>query len=471
MSELFRMNENENDALGYNRRDFLKGGSVATLMTMLGGVELFAQTNAAPAEAKKAPAVKIKVAVIGLGAWGREIINTLMRLPQAQDPIDVEIVAICDTYPASLKRTASAAPGAVQTADYKTILDNKDIKAVIIATPTYLHKEVALAAIKAGKHVYCEAPLAGSIEDAREIALAAKAAKNLVFQAGLQMRSDKQRLFLLPFIRTGALGKTVLARAQWHKKTSWRSASPSPEREKAINWRLSKETSLGLIGEIGSYQIDQAGWFMKALPKAVTGFGSVMFWKDDDRDVPDTVQAVLEFPHGVQMICDYTLANSFDGEYEMLYGSDAAIMMRENKAWMFKEVDAPLLDWEVYADKVKFYSDTGIALVAGKSGKSDTAKDKSKPEQPDPFSDTPLSFALNNFLRNADEFSAKAETFKTSYGADDVDGLMDFLAKVLRRPAAGYLEGFQAVVTAVKANEAILGSKRIELKPEWYELS
>jgi hypothetical protein len=60
------MNENENEALGYNRRDFLKGGSVATLMTMLGGVELFAQTNAEPAGATKAPVVKIKVAVIGL---------------------------------------------------------------------------------------------------------------------------------------------------------------------------------------------------------------------------------------------------------------------------------------------------------------------------------------------------------------------------------------------------------------------
>ena len=75
------MNENENEALGYNRRDFLKGGSVATLMTMLGGVELFAQTNAAPAGDAKAAAVKIKVAVIGLGAWGREIINTLARVP------------------------------------------------------------------------------------------------------------------------------------------------------------------------------------------------------------------------------------------------------------------------------------------------------------------------------------------------------------------------------------------------------
>jgi predicted dehydrogenase len=219
------------------------------------------------------------------------------------------------------------------------------------------------------------------------------------------------------------------------------------------------------------HQIDQAGWYMNALPKAVTGFGSVMFWKDD-RDVPDTVQAVLEFPHGVQMIYDATLVSGYEGEYEVLYGSDAAIMMRESKAWMFKETDSPLLGWEVYADKTTFYEETGIALVAGKSGKSDKpTNSQGQAAPPDPFADSPLHYALNNFLRNADEFSAKAETFKTDYGADDVDGLMDFLAKLPRRAAAGYLEGFQAVVTAVKANEAILGSKRIELKPEWYELS
>ena len=219
------MNENENDALGYNRRDFLKGGSVATLMTMLGGVELFAQTNAAPAGEPKPPTIKIKVAVIGLGAWGREIINTLGRMPQADIPIDAEIAAICDTYPASLKRAASLVPGAAQTADYKTILDNKDIKAVIIATPTPNHKEVALAALKAGKHVYCEAPLAGSIEDAREIALAGKAAKHLVFQAGLQMRSDKQRLFLLPFVRTGPW-----ARPSWRGRNGTRRQAGGPPR-------------------------------------------------------------------------------------------------------------------------------------------------------------------------------------------------------------------------------------------------
>jgi predicted dehydrogenase len=465
------MNENESDSLGFNRRDFLRGGSVATMMTMLGGVELFAQTNAAPDGAAKAPTIKIKVGLIGLGTWGREILNTLLRMPQAEIPIDAEVVAICDTYKPFLKRSAIAAPNALQTTDYKTILDNKDITAVVIATPTHLHKELALAALKAGKHVYCEAPMAGSIDDAREIALAAKAAPHLAFQTGLQKRSDKQRLFLLPFIRTGALGKSLLARAQWHKKTSWRATSSNPEQEKALNWRLSKETSLGLIGEMGIHAIDQAGWFLNVLPTAVTGFGSINFWKDD-RDVPDTVQAVLEFPGDVRMIYDATLANSFDGDYEMLYGSDAAFMMRENRAWMFKEVDAPLLGWEVYADKLKVFNETGIALVAGKS-KPQRVDAQGQPIQPDPLTITPLFYAFSNFLLNADELTKSAEEYKASYGADDVDGLMEEVgktAKKIRRAFAGYLEGFQAAVTVVKANEAILTGKRIELKPEWYEL-
>ena len=463
------MNENESEALGYNRRNFLKGGSVATLMTMLGGVELFAQTNAAPGEAGKAPVAKMKVAVIGLGAWGREIVNTLVNPVAPVEPAD--LAAICDTYGPSLRRTANSVPGVNQTPDYKTILANKDIKAVIIATPTPGHKELALEALKAGKHVYCEAPIAGTIEDAREIALAAQAAKRQVFQCGLQKRSDPERRFLLPFIRSGALGTTVMARAQWHKKTSWRSASPNPEHEKALNWRLDKATSLGLIGEIGSHQIDQVGWFLNMLPTAVTGWGSTLFW-NDGRDVPDTVQMVLEFPGGVQMIYDCTLANSFDGEYEVLYGSNAAVLMREmmheSKAWMFKEVDSPLLGWEVFATKTTFYEDTGIALVAGAT--KSTGADETPAAKAAAAAKTPLWHALDNFLRNAVELSAAAEDYITSYGADDAAGLQEALAKVEHRPAANYLEGFQAVVTSVKANEAILSGKRIELKPEWYEL-
>src|SRR5207248_384659 len=123
------MNASEINNLDFNRRDFLKTGSAATLMTMLGGVELIAENSTAP-EPKK-PNIKTKVAVIGLGTWGRDILNTLAVLDEA------DVAVICDTYPASLRRSASSAPKAAQTDDYKTILANKEVKAVIVATPTH----------------------------------------------------------------------------------------------------------------------------------------------------------------------------------------------------------------------------------------------------------------------------------------------------------------------------------------------
>jgi predicted dehydrogenase len=452
------MNDHLNESEDFNRRDFLKGGSFAAVMAMLGGVPLLAQTNETPVVGARVAPPKVKVALIGLGPWGREILNTLGRLPQA------DIAAICDTYPASLKRSADAAPGAKQVSDYQAILADKDIKAVIVATGTPHHKDVTLAALKAGKHVYCEAPLAHTIEDAREIAKAAKEAKQLIFQAGLQLRSDPQRKFLLPFIRSGALGKTVMARSQWHKKTSWRFTSPNPEREKAINWRLSKATSPGLLGEIGIHQIDQAIWFLNGPPRSAYAVGNIAFW-NDGRDVPDTVQALIEFSGEVRLSYDCTLASSFDSDYELYFGSDATVMLRESKAWMFKEVDSPLLGWEVYASKETFYKETGIALVAGRS-KGQSSGDAAA----DALTSTPLYYALQNFLHNASDLEAAIEDYVSAYGADDQEGLLAQLAKVTRRPAAGYLEGYQATVAALKANEAALRRERVEMKPELYEL-
>jgi hypothetical protein len=77
---------------------------------------------------------------------------------------------------------------------------------------------------------------------------------------------------------------------------------------------------------------------------------------------------------------------------------------------------------------------------------------------------------LTNFLKNANELDAEAENYKAGYGADDVDGLNKHLAEWPRRAAAGYLDGYHATVTAIKANESVLSGQRVVLKPEWYEL-
>lgn len=456
------MNPADDHNAELNRRDFLKGGSMATLMAMMGGVPLIAQAepekkaDAEPAE----PKVKVKVAVIGLNTWGREILDQLGRLEEA------EVVVICDHYPAMLKRSATKAPHARPVEDYQAVLADKNVEAVVIATATHQHKEIVIAALKAGKHVYCEAPLAHTVDDAKAIALAAKDAVGKVFQAGLQFRSDPQRHFLLPFVRSGALGKPVKARAQWHKKTSWRQASPNSEREQALNWRLDKTLSPGLAGEIGIHALDQAGWLFNLQPQAVTGFGSTTLWKDDGRAVADTVDAVIEFAGGVRMSYHATIATSFyDADYELLHGSDATIMMRENKAWMFKEVDSPLLGWEVYARKDSFFKDSGIVLAAGGSKQTALAETP----VPEAAAPPPLYYALQNFLGNCVEMTSDVENFTATFGDSHKEALAENLAGIKYRPAANWKDGYAATVLALKVNEAITTGKRIALKPEWFD--
>ncbi len=448
-----------------NRREFLKGGSFASLMMLMGGVALRAQdkpkTEDAPT-AYKTTVPPVKCAVIGCGTWGRELLQTLARLPNAP------VVAICDNYEPYLRRAKESAPQAETFDDYRKVLALKDVKAVLVATPSHQHREIVLEALQAGKHIYCEAPLATTLEDARAIAQAAKTARKLNFQSGLQLRSDPQRHFLLGFVRSGAMGKTVKARAQSNKKQSWRRTSPNPEREKVANWRLTQKTSVGIVGELGVHQIDMANWYLNERPVSVTGFGGILHWRDG-RDVADTVQAVFEFPSGALLTFDGTLANSFDSEFETYYGSDSAILVRENKAWMFKEADAPLLGWEVYARKDDFYKQTGIALVANASKLSAQGAQPAEDAAPE-FS--PLYYALEAFITNTDMHQTGVEDFIGSFGESDLKALDEYLAGLAKNkmPAAGNKEGFQAAVAVIKANEAIVKGQKIAFQKEWFEV-
>ncbi len=180
--------------------------------------------------------------------------------------------------------------------------------------------------------------------------------------------------------------------------------------------------------------------------------------------MPDTIQLIVEFPGGVNLVYDATLTNSFDSEYEMYYGSDGAVMLREGKAWMFKEVDAPLLGWEVYANKDSFYKETGIALSANA-----TKLNKTSGKPGDADSPTPLYSALDAFATNAVEIGAAVEDFKESYDINDVKALREHLANIKKQPAAGYQEGLDATVIAIKANEAVLKGQKISLSQDLFE--
>ena len=457
-----------------NRRDFLVNSTTASMMFALGAAahaekdgQSKASTPAAMPEKPKTP--PINCAVIGLGAQGQAILSALAKMGAG-----APVAGICDTYktPVFVKRSTEILknPAVPFSDDYRKVLDDKSVQAVFIATPSHKHKQIVLDALAAGKHVYCEAPLAVDLEEAKAIAQAGTAAKT-IFQPGLQMRSNMQYKHVLHFIKAEALGRVTMARAQYHDRNSWSRVAPNDARQAELNWRLSQATSLGLLGEVGIHQLDVAGWFLAyhesdtkknsnlskeidkpaLLPLAITGHGAILAY-NDGRDVQDTVQCTLEYPDNLRMVYDATLTNSFDGIYDAFFGTASAIQMRDQRAWMFKEADAPPLGWETFARKDtysigKVGDGTGLKMGEGIALVADASKQIARGLKPGEIG-TDLS--------------------KTSI-YQSIDGFLDTI-RTNGKPWVSALEGYQANVLAAKANEACLKNTRIEMKKEWFVL-
>lgn len=422
-----------------SRRSFLQAATAGSLVLALHAEAAEEEKKQEGATAAAPAGPPVACAVIGAGPRGREILAALSRVPGA--PVKV----ICDNYPGVFNLAKKSAPDAATVEDYRQVLDNKEVAAVFVATPTHLHKQIVLDALQAGKHVYCEAPLAHTVADATDIAKAGKGAKT-TFQVGLQGRCNPLYKHALKFLNIGALGEIAQARAQWHKKESWRRAGANAERERALNWRLYKASSAGLLGEVGIHQVDTVTWGLKKLPESVYGFGFIAQWKDD-RELADTVQCIFEYPGGVRLVYDATLANSFDGAYQVFMGSDAAIYLREERGWMIKESDAPQIGWEVYAYKeqvgVPGATQTGIGLIADATKILAQGRDPKEVGPGGEKGKDALYYAVESFIQCARE----------------------------GKPAeCGAAEGLQATVVAIKANEAVMSGQKIAFQPEWFAI-
>jgi predicted dehydrogenase len=413
----------------FDRRAFLKtaAGTLALLVSRQG------LTSAqAPAGAPvTGPAVRF--GVVGLGTWGREILDALGRTDAAQ------VTGICDTYEPFLKRAAASAPKAVSVADWRRLVEASSIDAIVIATPTPDHRAIALAALQAGKHVYCEAPIAASIEDARAIAAAAAGVKGVVFQAGLQGRSNPLYRHVLEFVKSGVLGDVALVNAQWGRKDSWRRAGPTPERERAVNWRLDK-ASPGLMGEIGIHQLDLMSLYLGARPSAIVGSGALTAWRDG-RETPDTASCLVDFGKTRGSV-RATLASSFGGAYTIFQGNNSSLLLKETRGWLIKEADSPLLGWEVYARKESVHDETGIAMVADATKLLAAGKEPGK--------DAPLEPEKPALVHAFESFITSIRT-----GGPSVCGPVD---------------GCAATVAALKANAAVMGNSRIDFRADDFTL-
>ena len=162
---------------------------------------------------------KVQVGWVGLGNRGGKHIRTMMNVSRD----DATIKAICDTFAPRLAKTKDDVISDQGTApetydDYYKMLADPQIDAIFIMTPEHLHRDMALAALDAGKHVYCEKPLSHTIEEGFEIVKAAEASGKK-FQVGTQRRSSRLYAKAREIYESGVLGKVVYARAFWYRNS------------------------------------------------------------------------------------------------------------------------------------------------------------------------------------------------------------------------------------------------------------
>jgi predicted dehydrogenase len=365
-----------------------------------------------------------KVGIVGAGRQGRAIVAELLKIPVA------EIAAVCDVVPARLEAMKGRTKGAEGFADHRQLLEKRaDVDVIIVATPTHLHRAIVTDALQAGRHVFCEAPLASTVDDATAIAAAAAGAKT-VFQAGFQGRSNPIYRRAQPLMQT-EVRELVTMRAQSNRKNSWRIPPPSGVSEQEANWRLDPEVSIGLPGEVGAQQFDVFGWYRAAYPVKVTGQGAVRL-HTDGRTVADTVRLDLEWPDGLTLRYDATLATSFGSQYEIVSGANATVQLAWTHGWLFKEADAPTQGWEVYATRQQVLNDEGIVLLADATKLAAQGELKAGAGLPYPS----LYYALADFMKSVTEGARVACT------AED---------------------GARATIVGILANQAVVTGKTIEI--------
>jgi len=344
-----------------DRRDFLRrtGGGLAALALAAeaAGAEMLLP-DPLPRRARAQDA-KLAIGVLGTGGRGRAALDELATVESAR------VVAVCDVDEGRLRGGRRRAPEAATYTEVAPFLAHEGLQAVVICTPTHLHRPAVTAALAYGLHVYCEAPLATTIGDARAIAQASAdaAQEGRVCAAGFTARANPLYRRTRELYATGGLVRVLHAHVHDHRRTSWRALAPDPQLATARNWRLDPAISLGLAGERAAHGFDYLHWATGGTPERIQGLGQLLHW-EDGRSTPDTVQLQAPLSGGGTWSADLTLANSWGGEQVHVHGVGGTVRAVGTNAWLFKESDAPIQGWEVYAARIEQLGAEGLVLLA-----------------------------------------------------------------------------------------------------------
>ncbi|MBI4602248.1 MAG: Gfo/Idh/MocA family oxidoreductase [Planctomycetes bacterium] len=282
-----------------SRREFIGSATLTVAGVATGLSYYFSRPSRHDYSEFLKPESQVRLAYIGVGNRGGSLLRSSLQAPGCFP------VAVADIREAQRKEFVDKIKKESQTpleetyqpadyADYRRVLDRKDVEAVVIATPHYLHAPMAMDALEAGKHVYCEKAMAYTIKENQDLARLVRAKGDLVFQVGHQRRYSLLYQRVKELIQAGAIGEVAAIRAQWNQNQVERRPCPDPVLEKIINWRLYSEFSGGLTTEFASHQVDVANWMVGTHPDSVCGYGGVD-WYQDGRDTADNVHILFDY--------------------------------------------------------------------------------------------------------------------------------------------------------------------------------
>jgi predicted dehydrogenase len=211
----------------------------------------------------------VRVAVVGLGYWGPQLVRNLYESAHA------ELVTVCDARPEPLAQIGRRYPGVAQTTDFAAVLADADVEAVVVATPISTHYPLARAALEAGKHTFVEKPLAGSLAEAEALTVLARE-HGLVLMPGHTFLYSPPVQAIRELIVSGALGEIYFV------STS------------RVNLGL-HQSDASVVWDLGPHDFSILSYWLEESPVAVTALsrGCVM------PDTPDVAFIQLEYGSGV----------------------------------------------------------------------------------------------------------------------------------------------------------------------------
>jgi predicted dehydrogenase len=390
------------------RREFIGTTAAAGAgLVLASGAKVFGQTTS--------PNNQLNVALIGFGAQGRVLLESLLKIDS------IRLVAICDiweyarTYGERYLKKMGNEVRAYE--NYEDLLaKEKDLQAVVVATPDFWHAPITNACLKAGLHVYCEKMMSNTIDGARSMVQTMRETGKLL-QIGHQRRSNPRYIFALNrLVRDAKIcGRLTAAQAQWNRAVTedfgWPKHSDMKPDQLAKygytdmhqfrNWRWFKGLGGGPLSDLGAHQIDIFNWWFGGPAYSVMASGGVDYYTT--HEWYDNAMVIYEYkiPTGVvrAFYQVQTTTSAGGGYFEMFMGDEATIKMSENPVLgaIYREARAPSWDGLIQKNYIRAKAAPAVPADAAKVDVRETAQ-LAEYEIPVSFNKPPHMPHLENFF-------------------------------------------------------------------------